>query len=89
MKKYNLTYISEQSVELVKTCYLLEKKGLLITTPLMMAITKKGHSNLLNQMHVLGDKRVICLLGTDGSKLVWTMHPDFMTLLEPQEETEQ
>ena len=85
MKIYNLTHISTQSVELVKTCYLIEKKGLAITVPLLMAILKKPSGGVLAQMHSLGDKRVVRLLGTEGKKLVWVMHPEFKALLEPKE----
>ena len=77
MKKYGCKRVFESTVNTVKACILVEKKGLWITVELIQAIIERTSTSTLSVLHNLGDKRVIQLQGDSKGRLCWVLHPDF------------
>jgi len=87
LKEYGLRVINKKTLEVVKACWYLDKKGMWITASVVSHLiyqepTISNFNTVRGKLHILGDKRVVLLKGKQGSTLCWTLHPDFRELLK-------
>jgi len=77
LRKMKLKYIKPATIEVIKRIIALDELGLPVTARFMSSLLKKPEQDMLEQLHILGDKHVLVLKRKTGRYYEWILSDIF------------
>jgi len=79
LRRMRVNHVYEPTVETMRLCLALQKRGLRVTVPLIGALRKRTDTAAVSTLHTLGDKKCLTLIrGSNRLNLTWIVSPEFL-----------